>query len=270
MSKSPPSKATPVSFLVIPGETPPAPRFEALLLSRLGTRARRPPAHLQGTSAGERNREQWGSAVAALVATNELLGRPASLDVLLDCAMAGEIAGCGSAHPDNVAPALYGGFVLARTSQPADLVRLPVPDGLSCAVLHPHLMIETGSARRLLGESVPLISRGPAMGERGCPGGWACSETTLPLIVARARRPCRGASARAPGAGARLGEARGDRPPGRLAAACRVPARPFLRSCESLERAKAAGRAMREAFAGASDVPRTCGSLPWALAAPGL
>ena len=96
------------------------------------------------------------SAVAAVVAVNELLGRPAPLEVLLECAMAGEIAGCGSAHPDNVAPALYGGFILARTAAPPDIVPLPVPAGLSCAVLHPHLEIETGTARALLGELVPL------------------------------------------------------------------------------------------------------------------
>ena len=36
------------------------------------------------------------SAVAAVVATNELLGRPAPLDMLLECAMAGEQAGCGA------------------------------------------------------------------------------------------------------------------------------------------------------------------------------
>ena len=36
------------------------------------------------------------SAVAAVVAANELLGRPAPLDVLLECAMAGEQAGCGA------------------------------------------------------------------------------------------------------------------------------------------------------------------------------
>jgi homoserine kinase len=96
------------------------------------------------------------SAVAAVVAANELLGRPASREVLLECAMAGEIAGCGSAHPDNVAPALYGGFVLARTATPPDVVRLPVPEGLACAVLHPRLEIQTGDARALLGDSVPL------------------------------------------------------------------------------------------------------------------
>jgi homoserine kinase len=96
------------------------------------------------------------SAVAAVVAVNELLGRPAGVDLLVECAMAGEVAGCGSAHPDNVAPSLLGGFVLARSVNPPDIVRLPVPDGLSCAVLHPHLEIKTGSARALLADRVPL------------------------------------------------------------------------------------------------------------------
>lgn len=96
------------------------------------------------------------SAVAAVVAVNELLGRPATLDLLLACAMAGEQAGCGASHPDNVAPSLYGGFVLARSANPPDIVRLPVPDGLACAVLHPHVEVQTGAARALLGDTVPL------------------------------------------------------------------------------------------------------------------
>ena len=96
------------------------------------------------------------SAVAAVVAVNELLGRPASLDLLLACAMAGEQAGCGASHPDNVAPSLYGGFVLARSANPPDILHLPVPEGLACAVLHPHFEVETGVARALLGEDVKL------------------------------------------------------------------------------------------------------------------
>ncbi len=96
------------------------------------------------------------SAVAAVVAVNELLGRPAPMDLLLECAMAGEKAGCGASHPDNVAPSLFGGFILARSAEPPDIVRLPVPAGLACAVLHPHIEIETGAARQLLGEQVSL------------------------------------------------------------------------------------------------------------------
>ena len=96
------------------------------------------------------------SAVAAVVAVNELLGRPASMAVLLECAMAGEQAGCGAIHPDNVSPSLFGGFILARSVQPPDIVRLPVPDGLACAVLHPQFEIKTGEARKLIGDQVPL------------------------------------------------------------------------------------------------------------------
>jgi homoserine kinase len=126
------------------------------LLTRLGT--------LQGISLTIRKGmplasgigSSGASAVAAVVAVNELLGRPAGMDVLLACAMAGEIAGCGAAHPDNVGPSLYGGFVLARSAEPPDLIRLPVPDGLSCALLHPHLEVETGAARAMLGDTVPL------------------------------------------------------------------------------------------------------------------
>ncbi|MGE3190837.1 MAG: homoserine kinase [Vicinamibacterales bacterium] len=104
------------------------------------------------------------SAVAAVVAANELLGRPAGLDVLLRCAMAGERAGCGAAHPDNVAPALHGGFVLARAADPPDIVRLPVPGGLACAVLHPHIEVRTAEARALLGDTVALAD---AVGQWG-------------------------------------------------------------------------------------------------------
>ena len=96
------------------------------------------------------------SAVAAVVAVNELLGRPAPMTLLLECAMAGEQAGCGEIHPDNVSPSLFGGFILARSVQPPDIIRLPVPDGLACAVLHPHTEIETGVARKLIGDQVPL------------------------------------------------------------------------------------------------------------------
>jgi homoserine kinase len=98
------------------------------------------------------------SAVAAVVAINELLGRPASTDVLVACAMAGEQVGCGAQHPDNVAPALLGGFVLARQASPPDVVRLPVPDGLACALLHPKLRVSTAEARALLGPTVPLTA----------------------------------------------------------------------------------------------------------------
>jgi homoserine kinase len=51
---------------------------------------------------------------------------------------------------------LYGGFVLVRVADPADVIRLPVPAGLTAVVVHPDLEIETARARELLGQTVPL------------------------------------------------------------------------------------------------------------------
>jgi homoserine kinase len=72
------------------------------------------------------------------------------------CAFEGERIGAGSAHGDNIAPAVYGGFVLVRVPDPPDVVRLPVPAGLTAVVVHPDLEIETARARALLGATVPL------------------------------------------------------------------------------------------------------------------
>lgn len=96
------------------------------------------------------------SAVAAVVAVDALAGANAPLETLLTCAFEGERDGAGSAHADNIAPALYGGFVLVRHPSPPDIIRLPVPEGLTAVVVHPDLEIETAKARALLGTSVAL------------------------------------------------------------------------------------------------------------------
>jgi homoserine kinase len=96
------------------------------------------------------------SAVAAVVAVNALLGGRASRDTLLQCALEGERDGAGSSHADNIAPCVWGGFVLVRSSKPPDIITLPVPPGLTAVVVHPDLEIETAKARALLGDVVPL------------------------------------------------------------------------------------------------------------------
>jgi homoserine kinase len=96
------------------------------------------------------------SAVAAAFAVNALVGARASLEMLMACAFEGERVGAGSAHGDNIAPAVYGGFVLVRVANPPDVVRLPVPEGLTAVVVHPDLEIETARARALIGSHVPL------------------------------------------------------------------------------------------------------------------
>jgi homoserine kinase len=96
------------------------------------------------------------SAAAAVVAVNALVGGNATTDQLVAAALLGEGLGKGGAHPDNIAPAICGGFVLVRHPHPPDIIRLPVPKGLTCVVIHPDLEVETAKARALLGTTVPL------------------------------------------------------------------------------------------------------------------
>ncbi len=96
------------------------------------------------------------SAVAAVTAANLLAGSPLSAIELLPFTMEAERVACGSAHADNVAPSLLGGFVLIRSYDPLDVVRLPVPPGLSCAVVHPHTELRTEDARRVLKKEIRL------------------------------------------------------------------------------------------------------------------
>lgn len=68
------------------------------------------------------------SAVAAALATDALLEARLPAATLLRCALAGEQLASGTLHADNVAPALYGGFVLVRSLEPEpEVVILPTP-----------------------------------------------------------------------------------------------------------------------------------------------
>lgn len=96
------------------------------------------------------------SSVAALLAANHLLGNPFSKDELIPFAMEAEAIACGAGHADNVAPALLGGFVLIRGYSPLDVVRLHVPKGLYCTLLHPHLELNTADSRSVLKKTVSL------------------------------------------------------------------------------------------------------------------
>lgn len=96
------------------------------------------------------------SVAAALMAINELFGAPLSIDELIPLAMEGERITCGTAHPDNVVPALLGGLILIRSKDPLDLVPVSYPRGLHCAILHPQIEILTRDARKALPEQIPL------------------------------------------------------------------------------------------------------------------
>ncbi len=112
-----------------------------------------PPGSGLGSSAA--------SAVAAALAVDALLGLGADPDRLLDAALAGEAIVSRAVHGDNVAPALLGGLILVRLDREPRTVSLPVPDGLSCALLCPRLVVETGPSRAKIGPTVALaVARG--------------------------------------------------------------------------------------------------------------
>ena len=90
------------------------------------------------------------SSAGAVFAVNKLLNEPLKINDLLPFAMEGERVACGAAHADNVAPALFGGFTLVRSYDPLDVIKLPFPEDLFCAVIHPHVEILTEDSRRVL------------------------------------------------------------------------------------------------------------------------
>lgn len=98
------------------------------------------------------------SAAASVFAANELLGSPLKREELVAFAMQGEKVACGTAHADNVAPALLGGFVLVRSYNPLEVVRLDYPKKLFCTVVHPQIELKTEDARRILRRDIPLQS----------------------------------------------------------------------------------------------------------------
>ncbi|MBO9699792.1 MAG: homoserine kinase [Sporocytophaga sp.] len=96
------------------------------------------------------------SAVAGVFAVNQLLGMPLNQQELLPFAMEGERIACGSAHADNVAPSLLGGFVLIRSYDPLDVIKIPTPANLYSTIIHPQVEVQTKDAREILKKQIPL------------------------------------------------------------------------------------------------------------------
>ncbi len=96
------------------------------------------------------------SAVAGVMAINELLKRPLEKRALLHFAVLGEQLADGAYHADNVAPSLIGGMILIRNNAELDVHRLPIPKGLYATVIYPHVKILTKDARAVLSDQVSL------------------------------------------------------------------------------------------------------------------
>ncbi len=193
------------------------------------------------------------SAVAAAVAVRELLSLEAPDAELLGAALEAERVVAGAGHPDNAAACLFGGLVLVRAVEPLDLVRLPIPDGLSVAILRPHLEMSTKDSRILLGSEVRLENAVRQWANVGALVAGLYSRD-LRSRVPFARRRHRGADSCALHSRLRRGET------GRARCRCprirasRARVLPSSRSAAILDSAGSVSKSMAEAFAAATDL----------------
>jgi len=96
------------------------------------------------------------SCVASAMAVNALLAKPLQKYDLLPYALAGEQKISGGYHADNVAASLFGGGCIVRNENKLDIVPFVVHRSLTWVLVHPHYVIKTAEARRVLPASLPL------------------------------------------------------------------------------------------------------------------
>jgi len=96
------------------------------------------------------------SAVGGVFGANMLLGEPLGRSELMSFAIKGEEAVSGAIHYDNIGPALLGGFVIIRSYEPLDIIKINTPPDLFCAVVHPHVEVRTEYARSILKKEISL------------------------------------------------------------------------------------------------------------------
>jgi homoserine kinase len=126
------------------------------LLEHLGSRQKFRLTFLKKITPGSGIGSSAASSAGAVYAVNILLGNPYTAKELVPFAMKGEAKASGSAHADNVAPALLGGFVLVRSYDPLDIISIPGPEQIFCTVVYPEISIATQDSRKILKTTVPL------------------------------------------------------------------------------------------------------------------
>lgn len=100
---------------------------------------------------------QGGSAACAIagaVAANLLCDEQLDHAALLTAALEAEATVAGR-HLDNLAPSLLGGLVLVRTSEPPDVIRIPIPASLRIVLAHPDQRLATRESRGALPATLP-------------------------------------------------------------------------------------------------------------------
>jgi homoserine kinase len=97
------------------------------------------------------------SAAGAAIGANLLLGNKLSKDEMIHFAMFGEELASGVRHADNIAPCIYGGITLVKSTNPIDIIPLNSPD-LFVTAVHPQVEVKTSDARQILKKNITLKS----------------------------------------------------------------------------------------------------------------
>jgi homoserine kinase len=90
---------------------------------------------------------------------NRVLGLGLSNDQMIRLAADGEVASAGSAHADNVAAGVLGGFTIIQSYDPVRVIRLSPPENLRVAVVMPEFSSgerKTAYARAVLPKLVSM------------------------------------------------------------------------------------------------------------------
>ncbi|WP_434980902.1 homoserine kinase [Daejeonia sp. YH14] len=95
------------------------------------------------------------SAAGAAYGVNMLLGNPFSEEEMVRFAMFGEELASGVQHADNIAPCIYGGITLVKSSHPLDIIPLSTPD-LFVTAVHPQVEVKTSDARQILKKNIRM------------------------------------------------------------------------------------------------------------------
>lgn len=107
------------------------------------------------------------SSAGAVVAVNDLLGRPYSRKELVTFAMEGEELASGTAHADNVAPAILGGCTMVTSYDPLNVIKIKAPEELYATVIHPQIEVKTSDSRSVIKQNISLKTMVEQMGNFG-------------------------------------------------------------------------------------------------------
>jgi len=91
-------------------------------------------------------------AAGMAFALNKMFALGHTMEELVRIAAQGEKAASGAAHADNVAPAIYGGFVIVHKDKIISLM----PENVGIVAVHPDIIVNTREARAILPKKLSL------------------------------------------------------------------------------------------------------------------